>query len=100
MTDRPTQWSPCGLQSRSVELPCACVIYYDFFSFYVGLADKPAVYTDKDGTFTLFVAFYLFVVFYFFAEAKTAVAREVVSQPGRLVTGPTYSRKIQDLTVK
>ena len=39
--------------------------YYGFFAFYVGLADKPAVYTDKDGNFTLFVAFYFFVIFYF-----------------------------------
>ena len=62
--------------------------YYSFFAFYVG----PAVDTD--------VTLYLFVVFYFFAEAKTAVAREVASQPGRLVTGPTYSRKIQDLSDK
>ena len=82
-----------------------------FFAFYVNLADKPAVDTDKDCDFTLFVAFCLFVVFYFFAKRRrhwheTWSRSQVgwsqdqpirgklkISQTSRLVTGQTYTEK-------
>ena len=62
-----TPWCPCGLQGRSVGLPCACEIYYVLFAFYSLVVEKTAVYEDKDGNFVLIL------VFYSLADAKAAV---------------------------